>query len=142
MKGSLRPGAPVSRRDFVRSLAGTAAAFSVPLIVPSRLLGADAPSNRVRVGHIGCGRIARGHDMPGVFKSGLADVAAVCDLDAKRLAGGEMEGLTAVTRRPCNLSPLKRVIASMHLSSCNYRRGWKGHRAHPAGVLVHHQHAQ
>ncbi len=89
MKGSLRPGAPVSRRDFVRSLAGTAAVFSVPLIVPSRLLGADAPSNRVRVGHIGCGRIARGHDMPGVFKSGLADVAAVCDLDAKRLAGGK-----------------------------------------------------
>ncbi len=80
---------PLSRRDFVRTLASTAAVFSVPLIVPSRLLGADAPSNRIRVGHIGCGRIARGHDMPGVFKSGLADVVAVCDLDAKRLAAGK-----------------------------------------------------
>lgn len=65
-----------------------AAAFSVPLIIPSRLLGAEAPSNRIRVGHIGCGRIARGHDMPGVFKADLADIAAVCDLDTKRMAEG------------------------------------------------------
>jgi predicted dehydrogenase len=63
--------------------------MSVPLIVPSRLFGADAPSNRLRIGHIGCGRIARGHDMPGVFNSELADIVAVCDLDAKRLADGK-----------------------------------------------------
>ena len=47
-----------------------------------------APGNRIRVGHIGCGRIARAHDMPGVFKSGLADPVAVCDLDSVRLQGG------------------------------------------------------
>lgn len=64
--------------------------MSVPLIIPSRLLGAEAPSNRLRIGHIGCGRIARGHDMPGVFHSGLADIVAVCDLDAKRLADGKI----------------------------------------------------
>jgi predicted dehydrogenase len=80
---------PVSRRQFVRTAAGAAALFSAPLIIPSRLLGANAPSNRIRVGHIGCGRIASGHDMPGVFKSGLADVVAVCDLDSVRLAGGK-----------------------------------------------------
>ena len=79
----------ISRRQFVRTAAGAAALFSAPLIIPSRLLGANAPSNRIRVGHIGCGRIASGHDMPGVFKSGLADVAAVCDLDTKRLAAGK-----------------------------------------------------
>jgi len=89
MKTQPRQSTPVSRRDFVRTLAGTAAIFSAPLIIPSRLLGADAPSNRIRVGHIGCGRIASGHDMPGVFKSGLADVVAVCDLDSKRLAAGK-----------------------------------------------------
>ncbi len=79
----------ITRRDFCRTLAGAAAVLSVPTIIPSRLLGADAPSNRLRIGHIGCGRIARGHDMPGVFKSGLADYAAVCDLDAKRVADGK-----------------------------------------------------
>ena len=80
---------PVSRRQFVRTAAGAAALFTAPLIVPSRLLGATAPSNRIRVGQIGCGRIASGHDMPGVYKSGLADIVAVCDLDSKRLAAGK-----------------------------------------------------
>ncbi|WP_202624277.1 Gfo/Idh/MocA family protein [Steroidobacter agaridevorans] len=75
----------VSRRTFGKTLMG----LSLPLILPSRLLGADAPSNRIRVGQIGCGRIARGHDMPGVLKSGLADIVAVCDLDARRAAEGK-----------------------------------------------------
>jgi len=78
----------MSRRQFARTAAAAAAALSVPLILPSRLRGATAPSNRIRVGHIGCGRIATVHDMPGVAHSGLADVVAVCDLDSKRAAGG------------------------------------------------------
>ena len=80
---------PVSRRQFVRTAAGAAAIFTAPLIVPSRLFGADAPSNRIRVGQIGCGRIALGHDLPGVLRSGLADVVAVCDVDTKRIAAGK-----------------------------------------------------
>src|SRR5262252_2146881 len=79
----------LSRRKFIKTAGVSAAAISMPLIVPSRLLGADAPSKRIRVGQIGCGRIGRGHDMPGVWKSGLADYVAVCDLDSKRAAGGE-----------------------------------------------------
>src|SRR5688572_29149480 len=75
----------VSRRTFGKTLLG----ISLPLILPSRLWGANAPSNRIRVGQIGCGRIARGHDMPGVFKSGLAEIVAVCEVDAKRLAAGK-----------------------------------------------------
>ncbi|HWA87955.1 MAG TPA: gfo/Idh/MocA family oxidoreductase, partial [Opitutus sp.] len=87
MKKPRRGSDKISRRDFCRAVAGAAAV--APLIVPSRLLGGpEAPSNRIRVGHIGCGRIARVHDMPGVFKSGLADIVAVCDLDAVRLEGG------------------------------------------------------
>jgi myo-inositol 2-dehydrogenase / D-chiro-inositol 1-dehydrogenase len=78
--------AGLTRRDFLGGAAVTAAVG--PLILPSRLFGADTPSNRVRVGHIGCGRIAQSHDMPGVASSGLADVVAVCDLDSRRLASG------------------------------------------------------
>lgn len=74
----------VSRREFLRTAAGAAAVLSAPMILPSRMFGAGAPSNRIRVGHIGCGRIAKVHDMPGVIKSGLADYAAVCDLDSRR----------------------------------------------------------
>lgn len=80
---------PVSRRQFVRTAAGAAALFTAPLIVPSRLFGAASPSNRIRVGQIGCGRIALGHDLPGVLRSGLADVMAVCDVDTKRIAAGK-----------------------------------------------------
>ena len=74
----------VSRRDFVK----WAAVAGAPLILPRRLFGAVAPSNRIRVGQIGCGRIARDHDIPGVLKSGLADIVAVCDLDSARAADG------------------------------------------------------
>jgi predicted dehydrogenase len=52
-------------------------------------IGADAPSNRVRVGHIRCGRIAQSHDMDGVANSGLAESVAVCDLDSRRATSGK-----------------------------------------------------
>jgi myo-inositol 2-dehydrogenase / D-chiro-inositol 1-dehydrogenase len=84
-----KPADAISRREFVQKGAVVAAAVAAPLIIPSRLLGARAPSNRVRVGCIGAGRIAQGHDMPGVVNSDLADVLAVCDLDTKRAASGK-----------------------------------------------------
>lgn len=83
MKHRARTGS-FSRRTFGKTLLEV----SLPLILPSRLLGADAPSNRIRVAQIGCGRIARDHDMPGVMKSGLADIVAVCDVDAARAEDG------------------------------------------------------
>lgn len=79
----------LSRREFLHTTAIATAAITAPLIIPARLLGADAPSNRIRVGHIGCGRIALSHDMPGVARSGLAEVVAVCDVDTKRSASGK-----------------------------------------------------
>jgi myo-inositol 2-dehydrogenase/D-chiro-inositol 1-dehydrogenase len=78
-----------TRRKFLRAAATATATLAIPLIIPSRLLGADAPSGRLRIGQIGCGRIATVHDMPGVLKSELADIVAVCDLDSKRLNAGK-----------------------------------------------------
>jgi predicted dehydrogenase len=75
----------LSRRDFIRRSAQVGAWLSVPTVISSRLLGSGAPSNRIRVGQIGCGRIALGHDMPGVLASGLADYVAVCDFDSNRV---------------------------------------------------------
>ena len=79
----------ISRRAFLKTTAIGTAALTMPLILPSRLLGADAPSDRIRVGQVGCGRIATVHDMPGVFNSGLADIVAVCDLDSPPRGGGK-----------------------------------------------------
>jgi predicted dehydrogenase len=72
----------------MRTAAGVVTAAAAPLVLPSRLFGATAPSERIRVGQIGCGRIAQVHDMPGVLNSGLADIVAVCDLDSKRAGDG------------------------------------------------------
>ncbi len=90
MKKTASSAPLLTRRSFVRASGLAAAGLAAgPLIIPSRLLGADAPSNRVRVGHIGCGRIAQVHDMKGVAASALADVVAVCDLDSIRVAAGK-----------------------------------------------------
>src|SRR5882724_5921353 len=84
----------LSRRGFGQLLVGATAAAAVPLFLPARLLGAAAPSNRLRIGQIGCGRIAQVHDVPAVLKSGLADYVAVCDLDSRRMADSK-EQMTA-----------------------------------------------
>jgi predicted dehydrogenase len=79
-----------SRRSFLatagKGLLVSSAATAFPAIVPASVFGASAPSNRINVGAIGVGRISRGHDLPGIWRHGLAQVVAVCDLDSKRLA--------------------------------------------------------
>ncbi|MCQ2390864.1 MAG: Gfo/Idh/MocA family oxidoreductase [Kiritimatiellae bacterium] len=71
-----------NRRQFLT----TSAAAAFPFIIPSRVLGAEAPSKLVRVGIIGCGRISTGFEIPNLMKQpGLCRIVAVCDLDEKRL---------------------------------------------------------
>ena len=89
--GRSRVARGLSRRTFNRMLVAGTAAASVPLILPARLFGAEAPSNRLRVGQIGCGRIAQVHDVPAVLKSGSADYVAVCDLDSRRASDSQQQ---------------------------------------------------
>ena len=78
-----------SRRTFFKTaakgLGAAAAASGFPAIVPSSVLGAAAPSNRINIGAIGVGRISRGHDLPGLWKHDSARIMAVCDLDSQRV---------------------------------------------------------
>ena len=77
----------VTRRQFLKlSLATTTAAIAVPTLIPSSVLGQGAPSKKIHIGQIGCGRIANEMDLPGILKHDIARVVAVCDLDSKRLA--------------------------------------------------------
>jgi myo-inositol 2-dehydrogenase / D-chiro-inositol 1-dehydrogenase len=78
-----------SRRSFIKtSLVGTAGLAVLPAIIPARLLGAAAPSKKIQVAQIGCGRM--GHsDLGNVLNEPLARVVAVCDLDSKRVASGK-----------------------------------------------------
>ena len=81
-----------SRRAFVgtaaKGLGAAAMASGFPSIVPSSVLGALAPGNRINIGAIGAGRISRGHDLPGLWKHPEARIMAVCDLDRNRVQDG------------------------------------------------------
>ncbi|MBD2753006.1 Gfo/Idh/MocA family protein [Spirosoma validum] len=83
----------VNRRSFLKqAAAGSATALATiafPTIVPASVFGKNAPSNRIHIGQIGFGRIAMTHDLPEIVKHGFAQVVAVADLDAKRLAQGK-----------------------------------------------------
>jgi predicted dehydrogenase len=100
--------AKITRREFLSSSTKAAVVSSLaiagfPTIIPSRVLGKNAPSNRINVGAIGTGRISRGHDMPGVWKYDHANIMAVCDLDTKRASDAKVlvnEYYTKKTGKP------------------------------------------
>ena len=80
----------MSRRKFLKNIASvTAGAIVIPTIVPSTIFGKNAPSNKINIGQIGCGRIARSHDMPGTMQYDSARIIAVSDSDSKRMQEGK-----------------------------------------------------
>jgi predicted dehydrogenase len=83
------PNRRASRREFLAAtgtgVAAAAAAAGFPAIVPSSVLGANAPSKRINIGAIGTGRISRAHDLPNLWKYDTARIMAACDLDKSRV---------------------------------------------------------
>ena len=76
-----------SRRRFLQGSITAAAAIGFPTIVPARVFGRSAPNDLIQVAQIGCGRIARVSEFPGILRnSDMARFVAVCDLDAIRVA--------------------------------------------------------
>lgn len=79
----------MKRRTFINtSVAATAGAMVAPVMIPSHVMGKNPPSDRFRIGQIGCGRIARGHDIMETIGYGQALFTAVCDVDSRRLDDG------------------------------------------------------
>lgn len=80
----------MKRRHFLRNtVAGAAGTMILPTIVPSSVFGKNAPSNKINIAQIGCGRIARGHDLAETMEYDVARVIAVCDVDKNRMADGK-----------------------------------------------------
>ena len=76
----------LTRRDFLKgSTLATAGAFLAPSIVPATVFGSNAPSERITIGVIGTGRIARTADIPEMLKIDGTQIVAVCDVDSKRV---------------------------------------------------------
>lgn len=82
-----------SRRSFLKNsariTAGTIALVNFPTIVPASVFGKSAPSNKINIGQIGVGRIARTHDLIETFKYDHAHIMAVADVDRNRLLSGK-----------------------------------------------------
>ena len=76
----------MKRRNFITKVSATSAiTFLAPSILPSGVYGKTKANNKINIGQIGCGRIARSHDMPGVMQYDNARLIAVCDVDINRM---------------------------------------------------------
>ena len=62
------------------------AAGAAPALVPASVFGANAPSNKVQIAILGCGRVAATFDMYGLAANhDIAMLATICDVDSERL---------------------------------------------------------
>jgi myo-inositol 2-dehydrogenase / D-chiro-inositol 1-dehydrogenase len=96
----------MERREFLNKTLKTAAfGIAMPTIVPSSVFGKNAPSNKVNIGQIGCGRIARDHDLASTLKHDSARIMAACDVDRNRLEDGKklIDGFTQKRRVTINI---------------------------------------
>ena len=79
---------PINRRQFlgntIKASASSVIAANFPMIVPASVFGKNAPSNRINVASIGCGRISTSHDMTSIARYSGARIMAVCDIDKGR----------------------------------------------------------
>ena len=81
-----------TRRSFIKNTAiGAAGAIAMPTILPSNVFGNPAPSNRITVAMIGCGRQTVQPNIPQLLGSKNAQIVAVCDLDSWRLDNAQKQ---------------------------------------------------
>jgi predicted dehydrogenase len=86
----------MKRRDFLRATtigaAGLAVTQAVPGLIPSSALGLDgaaAPSERIRLGLVGCGNHGVYWNLKQAFRCPEVQMVAVCDVDRSHLADAQ-----------------------------------------------------
>jgi predicted dehydrogenase len=81
-----------SRREVLRRGSLAAAACAFPTVIPASALGRGRvapPSERIRLGLIGCGNHGVYWNLPLIFRCPDVEVVAVCDVDKNHLAEGK-----------------------------------------------------
>jgi len=80
----------MERRSFIKKAAiSTVGGYIYPHDCTRVPFWERCASNKIQIGQIGFGRIARDHDVAETIKYDQAQFVAVCDVDSKRLADGE-----------------------------------------------------
>lgn len=72
------------RRFLSTSATGLAGAVALPTILTACTSRRGGRNSTIQIAQIGCGRIARSHDLPETMKYDNARVVACCDVDIKR----------------------------------------------------------
>jgi len=71
----------LTRRGFI----GSSVLTAFPFILPAHLRGQGAPSKKINIGMIGCGRQGTGANLAPFLSNPKSQVVAVCDVDSWRL---------------------------------------------------------
>ena len=82
----------MKRREFLKgSVAAATGVFGMPTLVSSTAVAKapSSPNDKINIAQIGCGRIARSMDLPGVLRHDLCRVVATADVDIKRARDGK-----------------------------------------------------
>lgn len=82
MRYDAPPAGTSHRRRFLKAAAAVGSAWAVPQIVPRSVFGAAAPSNRIHVGHIGCGHQSQ-RIIPSFLVHDDVQILAVCDVNRR-----------------------------------------------------------
>jgi len=77
----------ISRRSMLKRAVAASTVFAVPNIVTRPLFGAEAPSNRINVGQIGCGNIGSNYHIPTLRAMPDVRIVAVADAYQSRRDG-------------------------------------------------------
>lgn len=106
---------PLSRRSFLRrsacaaSLAPLAATGAFSLLAPAVQAVGVAPSDKVRLGLIGCGEMGQG-DLDCFFLNPEIDCVAICDVDDARIAKGVQICEKKRGKKPDTVKDFRRVL--------------------------------
>ena len=76
----MKANAMLNRRHFLKGVAAAGAVAGFPVIIPSTVLGAEAPSRKITVGAVGLGGMGSGN-LGGFLGDSRCRVLAVCDVD-------------------------------------------------------------
>ncbi|MEX2565962.1 MAG: Gfo/Idh/MocA family oxidoreductase [Cyclobacteriaceae bacterium] len=80
----------MKRRKFIaKTMISASGVLVAPTIIPASVIGKNPPSDKINIGQIGFGRIARGMDTRSFMRRDDVRIIAVSDLDSNRLKEGK-----------------------------------------------------
>ena len=124
----------VSRRSFIKTAVAAAAAIGFPTIIPSRVLGANAPSKRITVGMIGVGGHGFDVNLPGFLNQADAQVLAVCDVDTRYMRRAKSVVNKHYANEDCTTTTdFREILARPDIDADANPREWKRNRRADGG---------